>query len=319
MGVTTHTAGLGTWGVTAALLVGLAGCSVTVNGGDTDGETDTDTDPTTGVDPTTGGGDTSAEPTSAASTDGGSTTDTPTTNDPETTSTTTGDGDDTTGGGVDANCNFSEDFEGIPDGDPWPDNWVAVGNGVAAADVVGGRGRLRSVLSGYSLARITTFDVDCSEVDAWVTFQFTDGNTQGMGLYARNNGGFLRDTDPWGEGYAAFAEAFRTPVGIGLWREVEGREQNLPPVEGFPLEAGVDYRVHFRLTQQDETTSLLQTKIWLASDPEPDEWNTERTDTTASLQNVGGALALDAWSSDVAAGGETAFLLFDDVLVQPAR
>lgn len=216
-----------------------------------------------------------------------------------------------------SDCDFSEDFEGVANGDPWPATWVPVG-GVAVADVQDGWGRLRPEISGYSLARMVTF-IDCPEIDTSLTFMFTDQNTQGVGLYARQNGGHLRETDPPGEGYAAFAESFRDPAGIGAWREVDGQEQRIENTERFEIQANVEYRMRFRLTQVDDTTSLLQGKIWPLADAEPDAWTVERTDNTASLQGVGGALAVDAWALNAVQGDDAADLLFDDIVSTAAN
>jgi len=232
-----------------------------------------------------------------------------------TTSNTTTDLDDTTD--VHDDCVLLEDFEGVANGSPWPGGWHEAG-GVALADVQDGRGRLRPIITDYSLARMIA-PMDCTDVDASLTFMFTDGNTQGVGLFARNNGGYLRQTEPPGEGLAAFAEAFRSPVGIGLWREVDGQERLIPPVTPFDIQPNVEYRMRFRLTQQDASTSLLQTKIWPISGSEPADWIAEQTDDTVSLQNAGGALALDAWSSEQASGNDAADLFFDDIVVTAAR
>ncbi len=219
--------------------------------------------------------------------------------------------------GAHDDCAFSEDFEGVADGQPWPEVWAET-SGVALADVQGGRGRLRPIISSYSLARMIA-TIDCAEVDASLTFMFTDDNTQGVGLFARNNGGYLRQTEPFGQGLAAFAEAFRNPVGIGLWREFDGQERLISAVAPFDIQPDVEYRMRFRLTQQDASTSLLQTKIWPLSENEPADWTAEQTDDTASLQNVGGALAVDAWSDGPANGSDAADLFFDDIVVTSAR
>jgi len=213
-------------------------------------------------------------------------------------------------------CEFTEDFEGVADGDPWPSPWFVSG-GVALQDVQGGRGRLRPTISNYSLARMGV-DLDCSDVDVTMTFQFTDGSTQGAGFYARTNGGYLRETDPPGGGYVGFAESFRDPVALGVWREVDGQEQQIgsTPVD---IQPNVDYRLRFRVTQQDASTTLLQTKMWRLGDDEPAEWMLERTDDTVGLQNVGGGIALDAWSSDPVNGNDAADLLFDDIVVTRAE
>ncbi len=291
-----------------ALISSLAlGCIVNIS----DGDDDTDT--------ATGG------PTVTASDSAGSTTEQPTT-DPGTNSNATTDdtsvdgsgssGDEDTTSGDHTDCDFTEDFEGLADGDPWPSEWIIDG-GVAAADIRGGRGRLQAEISSYSLARISV-RLDCTDVDASVTFSFTDGGTQGAALYARTNGGYLQETNPVGEGYAAFAELFRNPGALGVWREVGGQEQQISDT-AFELSAGVEYRMRFRLTQTDASRSLLQTKIWRLDGEEPAEWMVEQSDDTASLQGAGGGIALDAWSSDPITGGAGADLYFDDLVVTRAQ
>lgn len=297
----------------AALALGSCialGCSVEAStGSGTDGETDTDT-----VDPTQSD-DSSGESTGPGP---GTTTTDPTTDDTSSADDTTGNATQggTDSGGDHTDCDFTEDFEGIADGEAWPAPWEIDG-GVAVADVQGGRGRLQAAISDYSLARIS-IPLDCQNVDASVTFEFTDGGTQGAALYARTNGGYLRQTNPTGEGYAAFSELFRDPSAIGVWREVDGQEQ-LIGSQGTPLQPNTPYRMRFRLTQADAGTSVLQAKVWPASGSEPGEWMIERTDDTASLQGVGGGIALDAWSSGPIGNGNGADLFFDDLVVSQAQ
>lgn len=296
------------WSRSAALLLlsSTLGCgaSASTDASDTDTETDVasagtegteggDAGPGTSPNPTTGeGSDTT--PADGSSEDGGS----------------------ETSGVVQDECEFTEDFEGVADGDPWPTPWFVSG-GVALADIQGGRGRLRPTITNYSLARMGV-ELDCTDVDVSMTFQFTDGSTQGAGFYARTNGGYLRETDPTGAGYVGFAEAFRDPSALGVWREVDGQEQRISSVP-VAIEPNVDYRLRFRVTQQDASTTLLQTKMWRLGDDEPAEWMLERTDDTVGLQNAGGGIALDAWSSDPVNGNDAADLLFDDVVVTRAE
>lgn len=295
--------------VTVGFAGALLGCTVTINSSD---DTDTDTE-----------GESRGETTDESMTSDDETASTnPTTNDPTTGDTSqadssSGGADPDTSGGTNDDCEFSEDFEGVADGEPWPSPWVVEG-GVAVADVQGGEGRLQAEIQGYSLARMGVH-INCDEVDASVTFRFSDGNTQGAGLYGRTNGGYLRETDPPGEGYAAFSELFRNPGAIGAWREVDGEEQLMQGSEDIPLEANVNYRMRLRITQVDAGNSLVQGKIWRLEDDEPAEWTVERTDNTTSLQGVGGGIALDAWSSDPVGRAGGADLFFDDLVVTRAR
>jgi hypothetical protein len=295
--------------VTVGFAGALLGCTVTINSSD---DTDTDTDAGT-----VGGEETSNMASGGTTTTPNPTTDDTASDDSSQVDSSSGNADtDSSGEGHD-DCEFSEDFEGVADGEPWPSPWEVEG-GVAVADVQGGEGRLQAEIQGYSLARMGVH-IDCDELDAAVTFRFSDGSTQGAGLYGRTNGGYLRDTDPPGEGYAAFSELFRNPGAIGAWREVEGQEQLIQGSEDIPLEANVNYRMRLRVTQVDATNSLIQGKIWRLEDNEPAEWTVERTDNTASLQGVGGGIALDAWSSDPVGGAGGADLFFDDLVVTRAQ
>ncbi len=288
----------------------LLGCTVTINSSD---DTDTDTEGESGGGETTDNSMTSDDETASTN----PTTNEPTTSDTSQADSSSGGADPVTSGGTSDDCEFSEDFEGVADGEPWPSPWVVEG-GVAVADVQGGEGRLQAEIQGYSLARMGVH-INCDEVDASVTFRFSDGNTQGAGLYGRTNGGYLRETDPPGEGYAAFSELFRNPGAIGAWREVDGEEQLMQGSEDIPLEANVNYRMRLRITQVDAGNSLVQGKIWRLEDDEPAEWTVERTDNTTTLQGVGGGIALDAWSSDPVGRAGGADLFFDDLVVTRAR
>ncbi|MEM6994063.1 MAG: hypothetical protein AAF721_26355 [Myxococcota bacterium] len=246
--------------------------------------------------------------------DGGTTNDT--TNDTTGDDTGVGPGDDpdSTGDPLPADCDFMEAFDGVADGEDWPSPWVVTG-GTEIADVQGGRGRLRPFTSGYSLSRIVA-PMNCTNFEATFTFEFTDGNTQGAGFYVRQNGGHLADSNPAGQGYSAFAEAFRDPIGLGVWREVNGAEENLAPVVPMTIEANVVYSVRLRVAQVDASTTSLQARMWPAGGEEPGEWQVERTDGTPSLQGVQGGLAIDAWS--VLQEGTASDMFFDDIVVTEA-
>lgn len=210
-------------------------------------------------------------------------------------------------------CELQESFD-VADGQPWPAAWSAVG-GVALADVQGGRGRLVPIASGYSLARMFT-PLDCVDAEATFTFELSDGGTQGVGFYVRQNGGYLQATTPRGQGYAAFAESFRMPAGIGAWREIDGEEQMIEAIAPFALEVGVVYRVRLRVTQTNASTTRIQTRVWRDGEAEPAAWQVERSDGTAALQGLGGGIAVDAWSS--LTSGEPFALFVDDIVVTAA-
>ena len=212
-------------------------------------------------------------------------------------------------------CNFVETFDG-PTGAPWPEPWQALG-GVEKADLRSGWGRLTPELTKYSLARMGA-PIACQDFNATVTVMFGDPGTQGAAIYGRQNGGYLRETSPFGRGYSVFAEAFRDPVGVGLWRELGGIEQDLTPVAESEIEPLVPYKMRLQVTQIDTAESLLQGKFWKAGQPEPDAWDVEIVDTENSFQNAQGAIALDVWSILVDGEAPVASdVYFDDLVVTP--
>ncbi len=213
-------------------------------------------------------------------------------------------------------CSLTEDFEGLPDGSPWPAQWVASG-GVVVADVRDGWGRIQPDVSGYSLGRMFAA-IDCQDVDASVTFMFIGFSSSGAGMYGRHNGAFLTLDDPPGAGYGVFAETFRNPMGIGAWQELGGHEAEMTDVAAFPLVPSTPYRMRLRITQADPTSTLVQVKVWNANDPQPAAWNVEYVDDEVSLQESGGGIALDAFSSLIPPSGEARDVYFDDLVVTQA-
>lgn len=213
-----------------------------------------------------------------------------------------------------------EESFGGGNGDPWPPGWVDVGpdappsSSVAVADIQGGRARLQPVPRTYSLARMVGPQAP-SDVEVLVTMEFEDLATQGIGFYVRQNGGYLAETTPTGEGYAVFVEGFRGFEGIGVWREVNGSEQSILIDTGLSLTDGVPYRVRFRVHQQDASTTRLQARIWPVADPEPFGWNVDTTDSTPSIQNVAGAMAVDSWSEIQTPNPIAAHTFVDDIVV----
>ncbi len=185
----------------------------------------------------------------------------------------------------------------LPDASSWPATWTATG-GVNQADVLAGAARLRPNPSNYSLARMH-HPVSNSDAEARFTIRFNDIATQGIGFYLRQDGSYLDPGSPHG-GYAVFLEgSFRGSPGISLWKEADGSEQELLNGSGAvpPPQAGVDYRVRFRVHQQDPTHTRLQAKMWPLTDPEPAAWQVSVLDDTAALQQFSGGIAVDSWSS----------------------
>lgn len=212
-------------------------------------------------------------------------------------------------------CNFVETFDG-PTGAPWPEPWQPLG-GVAKADLRSGWGRLSPELTKYSLARMGV-PIACQDFSATVTVMFGNPQTQGAAIYGRQNGGFLRETSPFGRGYGVFAEAFREPTGVGLWRETGGTEQDLTPVDEHEIVQHVPYKMRLQVTQLDDAESLMQGKFWKAGQPEPEAWDVEYIDTGNGFQNAEGGVALDAWSALIEGDAPAAHdVYFDDLVVTP--
>jgi gluconolactonase len=213
---------------------------------------------------------------------------------------------------------FAETFTAA-NGASWPAAWSPIGS-VDVADVQGNRGRFRPTPSGYSLARVfVSLAAPETAVDLEVSFtvEFEDLATQGVGFYARANGGYLDQSVPPGQGYAVFVEGFRGFHGIGVWREVNGVEQSILIDTSLALTDDVPYRVRFRVHQEDATTTRLQARLWPASDPEPLLWNVDATDITPQLQGIGGGIGADSWSEITWPGPIVAHTFLDDVQVDP--
>ena len=201
--------------------------------------------------------------------------------------------------GFEAGCGnllYSEGF-GLADNSAWPAPWVASGN-VALSDIQQMRARLRPNPTGYSLARMHA-PIDNRNVEVRFSLRMEDLTTQGVGFYVRQNGGYLTQTVPNGQGYAAFVEGtFRGQPGVSVWKEQAGNEIQLQhaaaPVP--PLTAGTDYRARLQVLQLDPLTTRVRAKLWLASGSEPAAWQASVDDTTSVLQNLSGGIAVDSWS-----------------------
>lgn len=210
---------------------------------------------------------------------------------------------------------FTETFPGA-DGTTWPARWTVLG-GVAAQSQQGGRGRLVPMTSLYSLARMGT-TAGARDVDVTFQLQFENFAAQGIGYYVRQNGGWLRNTATHGQGYAVFVEGFRGSR-LGVWREIDGQEQEIQPYTAFStaLASNVLYQVRFRVTQSTATTTRLQARLWVAGQSEPATWLIDTTDTTASLQNISGGMAVDSYSPQTTGMITTATFVDNIVAVAP--
>lgn len=205
---------------------------------------------------------------------------------------------------------LTTDFSGS-DGAAWPAPWTVLG-GVASATLLGGRGRLIPMTSGYSLARM---GAAASVKDAEVTFSllFEDLATQGIGFYVRQNGGWLANTTPHGQGYALFVEGFRG-ARMAMWHELDGVEQEIAnSATTLTLSSGTLYSARFRVTQEASLTRL-QARLWPAAQSEPAAWQIDITDGTAVLQNLSGGFAVDSWST-ATSGSLSVGTQVDDIVI----
>jgi hypothetical protein len=224
-----------------------------------------------------------------------------------------GESDPDSSGGVDdtgapGDAIHSDAFDG-PDGSPWPDPWVVVGDGVISSELDTGRGRLSSAT--MHTGRIALDGFAELDTEVWATVTFDDPTAQGFGFYVRQNGGALQDTDPPGLGYAVYLEGAYLRA-IGIWRETNGVEEPLletpDPVPGG-LQAGVPYRVRFQCEQNGTTTSL-RAKVWPSDAAEPEAWSVSVEDDTPELQQLAGSFAIDNYNYT-----GTASIYLDDVVI----
>jgi hypothetical protein len=197
---------------------------------------------------------------------------------------------------------YAESFDGT-DGDPWPAPWTTMSFHLLDADLQGNRGRMQGAEangSGSIVARMLLPGFSETDIEATLTLEFEDVANQGIGFYARQNGGTLQEYLPHGEGYALFLKGgWGWPDDLGLWREIDGVESEFAtgynPVAGG-LQDGVRYRLRFRVTQANPDSTLVQARIWVEGNPEPGAWTVEAYDTTPELQGTPGSFALDIYN-----------------------
>ena len=206
---------------------------------------------------------------------------------------------DADGGSMIGVLPFTESFEGV-DGAPWPMPWEVVGAGVTLATIQDGRGRLEG--GPGQLARMVLPGFDEADVDVTVTVTFDDWTEQGFGLYVRQNGGVLQETEPPGQGYCVYVEGGYMQS-IGVWRETNGVEELLHGVEvpGGALQPGVPYQVRLHC-RQEGTHTRLRARMWTLGEEEPAAWQVDMLDDTPVLQGISGSFAVDVYNYSGAGG-----------------
>ncbi len=212
---------------------------------------------------------------------------------------------------------FTEVFTAA-DNTAWPSSWTTVSSAATVSvDIQNNRGRLQSNLyDGVStvtaLTRVINSSVNLQDVDVVFTVEFEDFVNQGVGFYARQNGGYLTELATNGQGYSVFWQG-NTIGEFGLWYELNGVETLIQSVEN-PLASVLNntaYRIRFQIIQ--ETNTKLRAKVWLASNTEPAAWNINFiTSSISGLQNISGGIAVDLLNYNTAATGT---IFVDDITV----
>lgn len=187
---------------------------------------------------------------------------------------------------------YEQTFEG-PDGSPWPEPWYEAGDQVISSELVNGRGRFDG--NTVNVARMVLPGFSETDVEAVITLEFEEFTQQGFGLYVRQNGGALLQTDPPGQGYAAYVEGGYMRF-LGIWRETNGVEEPLAneTVPGGELLPG-PHRLRFQCFSVEDGTRL-RARIWPLGEPEPATWLVDIVDDTPVLQGTAGSFALDVYN-----------------------
>ncbi|TFV53000.1 PKD domain-containing protein [Blastococcus sp. TF02A_35] len=149
------------------------------------------------------------------------------------------------------------------------------------AAVADGVGRLRLTPGSSTSAYLTA--VSSTDVAVQAAFS-TEAMPTGGGAY-----GYLAARRMTAADYRASVKVTSTgKVVLGLSRLVAGQETKLTAVElaGVTYKAGGSLLV--RLDAAGTGTTVLNAKAWLQGTPEPADWQTTASDSTAALQGPGG-------------------------------
>jgi len=228
-------------------------------------------------------------------------------------------GSDSTGVilGLDGTTNYTEEFIGT-DGVVWSSDWVtSTGSAATAVDIQTNRGHLQgtafdNISSETGLTRVINSAINLLDTDVTFTVEFEDFANQGMGFYLRQNGGYLTQSTPNGQGYAVFWEGDGVAE-LGLWREVDGVETLILAIPDPIVDGVVDgtvYRVRYQVEQTTATETTQRAKVWLASDAEPSAFNIQTISTFPELQLIRGGIAVDLFNYN-----GTASIFIDDINV----
>jgi hypothetical protein len=213
---------------------------------------------------------------------------------------------------------YADSFDGA-NGDPWPAPWSTMSFYLDVSDLQSGRGRMSGEPangSGVAVARMLLTGFAETDIEATMTLEFEDVANQGIGFYARQNGGTLQEYVPHGQGYALFLKgAWGWPEDLGIWREIDGQEVQFAtgydPVAGG-LQNGVRYRVRYRVTQHAADSTHIRAKVWPEAAAEPGAWTVETFDSRPELQGASGGFALDCYNFQ-----GNAHIFVDDLVIVP--
>jgi hypothetical protein len=211
---------------------------------------------------------------------------------------------------------YAESFDGT-DGAPWPAPWTSQSFYLTVSDLESGRGRMSGQSangSGSAVARMLLPGFAETGIEALMTLEFENVANQGIGFYARQNGGTLQEYTPFGQGYAMFLKgAWVWPEDLGIWREIGGVETQFAtgydPVAGG-LQNGVRYRARFRVSQHAPDSTRIQAKVWPEAASEPAPWTVDVFDSHPQLQATPGSFALDVYNFQ-----GTAHIWIDDLSI----
>lgn len=219
-------------------------------------------------------------------------------------------------GSAGAQLPYAESFDGTS-GDPWPAPWTTNSFYLLESDLQDNRGRMSGQAangSGVAVARMLLPGFTATDIEAVMTLEFENAAQQGIGFYARQNGGTLQEYAPFGQGYAMFLKGgWGWPEDLGIWREVNGIETQFAtgynPVAGG-LQNGVRYRARFRVTQHAVDSTRVQAKVWPEATGEPANWTVDVFDSHPALQGTGGSFALDCYNFQ-----GTSHVFIDDLVI----
>ncbi len=213
--------------------------------------------------------------------------------------------------------NFTETFTGT-DNAAWPSGWTTISGttGTMTIDIQTNRGRLQSkawdgVNSNTGLSRVINGTLNLIDADVVFTVEFEDFANQGVGVYLRQNGGYLTDSAVNGQGYGVFWEGSGTDD-FGLWYELNGIETkitgNFNPIS--PVSNNIKYQIRYQVEQVNSTDTIQRAKVWLASGTEPATWDITTTTSYVDLQNSSGVFAVDLFNFS-----GTSSIYVDDIVI----